>query len=134
MRQQTLILVGALLLSACATGTNYAPTYNYNIFRVINNSKEPIQNVTVKPAGTDRVLRCERIAPLGLCQQRFAPRRYKEGPFTIDWVSGDSLRQTNEVGIEAPAYSSPGIPLILVFSISPEGDIKAYFRRDSKGR
>lgn len=134
MSKQTFIAVGALLLSACATGSNYAPTYIYNEFRIINNSKELIQNVSVKSAGSDRVLRCESIAALGFCQQRLAARRYKQGPFTIDWVFGDSVRQTNEVGIDVPAYSSPGIPLILVFSISPEGAIKAYFRRDSKGK
>lgn len=134
MKKVTINVAAVLLLSACATGSNYAPTYTYNEFRVINNSKELIKNVTVKSADTDSVLQCESIAPLGICQQRFAPRRYKEGPFSIDWVFGDSVRQANEVGVEVPAYNSPGVPLRAVLEISPEGAIKAYFRRDSKGR
>ena len=134
MKKVTINVAAALLLSACATGSSYAPTYTYNEFRVINNSKALIQNVTVKSADTDRVFQCESIAPLGICQQRFAPRRCKEGPFTIDWVFGDRVRQTNEVGIEVPAYNAPGAPLIAVLEISQEGAIKAYFKRDSKGK
>jgi len=134
MKKVTINVAGALLLSACATGSNYAPTYTYNEFRVINNSKELIKDVTVKSADTDRVLQCDNIAPLGICSDRFAPRRYKEGPFSIDWVFGDSVRQTNEVGIEVPAYNSPGPPLRAVLEISPQGAIKVYFKRDSKGK
>jgi len=134
MKKVTINVAAVLLLSACATGSNYAPTYTYNEFRVINNSKELIKNVTVKSADTDSVLQCESIAPLGICQQRFTPRRYKEGPFSIDWVFGGSVRQTSELGIEVPAYNSPGAPLRAVLEISPQGEIKAYFRRDSKGK
>ena len=134
MKKVTINVAATLLLSACATGSNYAPTYTYNEFLVINNSKELIQNVTVKSADTDIVFSCESIAPLGICQDRFTRRRYKEGPFSIDWVFGDSVRQTNEVGIQVPGYNSPGIPLRAVLEISPEGAIKAYFKRDSKGR
>ncbi len=97
MNRETIVVAGTLLLSACATGSNYAPTYTYNEFLVINNSQELIQNVTVKSADTDRVLSCESIAPLGICSDRFARRRYKEGAFSIDWVFGGSVRQTNEV-------------------------------------
>lgn len=134
MKKVTINVAAVLLLSACATGSNYAPTYTYNEFRVINNSQELIKNVTVKSADTDSVLQCERIAPLGICQQRFAPRRYKENAFTIDWVFGDSVRQTSEVGIEVPAYNAPGAPLIAVLEISAQGAIRSYFKRDSKGR
>lgn len=134
MKSEAITVAGALLLSACATGSNYAPTYTYNEFRVINNSKELIGELSVRSAETDRVLQCESIAPLGLCQQRFAPRRYKQGPFSIDWIFGDSVRQTNEIGVEVPAYNAPGTPLRAVLEISPEGEIRAYFRRDSKGK
>jgi hypothetical protein len=134
MNRETIIVAATLLLSACATGSDYAPTYTYNEFMVINNSKELIQNVTVKSADSDIIFSCESIAPLGVCQDRFTQRRYKERPFSIDWVFGDSVRQTNEVGVEVPAYDSPGVTLRAVLEISPEGAIKAYFKQGSGGR
>lgn len=134
MKKALMTAAAVVLLSACATGSNYAPTYSYNEFRVINNSQESIGSLSVKAAATDTVLQCERIAPLGICQQRFSPRRYKESALTIYWVFGDSVRQTSEVRIEVPAYSAPGPPLIAVLEISAQGAIRSYFKRDSKGR
>jgi hypothetical protein len=100
MKKATIMVAAVVLLSACASGSNYAPTYSYNEFRVINNSQESIRSLSVKTTATDIVLQCESIAPLGICQQRFAPRRYKESAFTIDWVFGDTVRQTSEVAVE----------------------------------
>jgi hypothetical protein len=134
MKKATIMVAAVVLLSACASGSNYAPTYSYNEFRVINNSQESIRSLSVKTTATDIVLQCESIAPLGICQQRFAPRRYKESAFTIDWVFGDTVRQTSEVAVEVPAYNAPGAPLIAVLEISAQGAIRSYFKRDSKGR
>ena len=123
----------ALLLSACATGSNLGPTSVYEEIEVVNNSKQPIRNLTIRVAGSgdgsDRVFSCENIIALGICQKRFTRLRYKEGGFIVDWVSGDNDRQTAEIGVEVPAYSSPGIPLSVVFSISPEGVMTAHFEQ-----
>jgi hypothetical protein len=132
MKKELLIVVFALLLSACATGSNREPSYSYSEFQVINNSNKSIRNLTVRSAESGDVFSCENIAPLGICQERFALRRYKKGAFSVDWVFGDSARQTNEVGIEVPAYNSPGVPLSAVLEISPEGTMSAYFKQESR--
>jgi hypothetical protein len=131
MKKQTIIVV-ALLLSACATGSNHAPTYVYNEIQVINNSKESIQTLTLRTADSGDIFSCENIAALGVCSDRFARRKYKEGAFSVDWEFGGSDRQTNEVGIEVPAYNSPGVPLIVVLEISEQGALSAYFKQISK--
>ena len=133
MKKETIIVTVALLLSACATGTNHAPTYTYNEIMVINNSKESIRSLTVTTAESGGIFSCENIAALGVCSDRFTRRRYKEGAFSVDWVFGDSVRQTNEVGVEVPAYSSPGVPLRAVLEISPQGVMSAYFEQNSQG-
>lgn len=138
MKKETLIVVTALLLSACATGSNLGPTYTYEEIEVVNNSKQPISNLTIRVAGSgdgsDRVFSCESIIALGICQQRFSRLRYKEGGFVADWVAGDSGRQTAEIGVEVPAYSSPGVPLSVEFSISPEGVMTAEFKQKTPFR
>ena len=96
---------------------------------VVNNSKEPIQNLTLRVADSGEIFSCENIAALGVCSDRFARRKYKEGAFSVDWKFGGSDRQTNEVGIEVPAYNSPGIPLIVVLEISEQGALSAYFKQ-----
>lgn len=133
MMKQTFIVAIALLFSASVSAANLGPTYFYEEFEVVNNSKEPIRNLTIRVAGSgdgsDRVFSCENIIALGICQQRFSRLRYKEGGFVADWVSGDSDRQTAEIGVRVPAYSSPGVPLSVVFSISPEGVMTAEFKQ-----
>ena len=133
MMKQTIIVAVALLLSACATGSNLGPTYIYEEIEVVNNSKEPIRDLTIRVAGSgdgsDKVFSCENIIALGICQQRFTRLRYKEGGFIADWVSGDSDRQTADIALRVPAYSSPGIPASVVFTISSEGVMSAYFKQ-----
>ena len=133
MKKETIIVAVVLLLSACATGTNHAPTYTYNEILVINNSKESIQSLTVTTAESGGIFSCENIAPLGVCSDRFSRRRYKEGAFSVDWAFGDSVRQTNEVGVEVPAYNSSGAPLRAVLEVSPQGAMSAYFEQNSQG-
>ena len=132
MMKQTIIVAVALLLSACATGSNHAPKYTYDQIMVINNSKESIQNLTITSADSGGIFSCENIAALGICTKQYGRRSYKEGAFSVDWVFGDSVRQTNEVGIKVPAYNSPGVPLIFVLEISPEGVMSAYFKQDAR--
>ena len=140
MMKQTIIVAVALLLSACATGSNLGPTYTYEEIEVVNNSKEPIRNLTIRVtdsadvSASGEVFSCENIIALGVCSQRFTLRRYKEGAFSVDWVSGDSDRQTAEIAARVPAYSAPGIPLRAVFSISPEGVMTAYFEQNTPFR
>lgn len=129
MIKGTIFAALVLVLSACATGSDLGPSYTYNEIQVINNSKQSIQNLTLSVAGSGEVFSCENIAPLGVCSDRFARRRYKEGAFTIDWAVGGSDRQTIEVGLEVPAYNSPGIPLIVVLDISEQGALSAYFKQ-----
>jgi len=134
MMKGTIFLAVALLLSACATGSNHAPKYTYNEVLIINNSKELIQNVTIRSADNESFFSCDNIAPLGICSNRFGRRSYKQDPFRVEWVFGNRAKQTEEVSVEVPAYSSPGVPLRGVLEVSPQGVITAYFKQSSKGR
>ena len=132
MKKEFVIASVALLLSACATGSNRGPTYSYEQIEVVNNSEKPIRDMTVRATGTDHVFNCESIIPLGVCQSRFAARRFKEGSFSIDWVFGDSAAQTSEIEAAVPAYNSPGTPLTVMIEISPEGVITVYFKQEPR--
>jgi hypothetical protein len=132
MKKETIIVTVALLLSACATGSNHAPRYTYNEIRVINNSQKSIQSLKVTTAESGSIFSCENIAPLGICSDRFARRRYKEGAFRVDWAFGDSVRQTSEVGIKVPAYFSTGLALRVELKISPEGTLSASFDQETR--
>lgn len=131
MLEKYIIVMVALLLSACATGSNYAPAYTYNEILIINNSKELIQEVTISSAATGRSFSCGNIAPLGICSTKMAPRRYGNNLLRIDWVFGNRARQTDELSLAVPAYFQPGLPLRGVLEISPQGEISAYFEQDS---
>lgn len=138
MMKQTFLVAVALLFSASVTAANLGPTYTFEEIQVLNNSKQPIRNLTIRVAGSsdgaDRVFSCESIIALGLCQQRFSRVRYKEGGFVVDWTFGDSEPQTTEMEVKVPASGSPGIPLIAMFSISPEGEMSAYFKQYTPSR
>jgi hypothetical protein len=134
MLKKYIIVVVALLLSACAAGSNYEPNYTYNEILIINNSKELIKEVSISSAAIGRSFSCGNIAPLGICSNKTGKRRYKEGPLQIDWVFGNRARQTDEFTLAVPAYFQPGLPLRGVLEISPQGEISAYFEQDSPMR
>jgi len=132
MMKETIIVAVALLLSACATGSNHTPKYTYDQIMVINNSQESIQNLTISAVDSSKIFSCENIVALGICSDRFSRRSYKEGAFNVDWVFGDSVRQTSEVGIKVPAYFTTGLALRVVLKISPEGTLSASFDQETK--
>lgn len=125
------IIFGAvvLVLSACASGKNLGPTYTYNELLVVNNSQQPIRGLTISVADGNHVYSCDDIAALRVCSKRFGRHRYTQAPFSVAWAFGNNERQTNEVEIKVPAYSSTGIALRAVFEISPQGTISAYFEQ-----
>ncbi len=134
MSKKYMIVAVALLLSACATGTDHGPRYTYNEILIVNNSKELIQNVTISSAETGRVFSCDNIAPLGICSNRTGRRPYEESLLQIDWVFGNRARQTDEMMLAVPAYFEPGLPLRGVLEISPQGEISAYFKQKTPMR
>jgi len=131
MMKGTFSVAVALLLSACATGTDHGPKYTYNEILIINNSKELIKSVTIRSADADRFFSCANIAALGICTNRFSRRPYTQRPFSVEWVFGDRVQQTIEVTLKVPAYNSPGVPLRGVLEVSPQGAISAYFEPSS---
>lgn len=126
-----LVVAITLLLSACAAGSDYGPTYTYNEILIINNSRELIQEVTISSAATGRSFSCGNIAPLGICSNKMSPRRYGNSLLQIDWVFGNRARQTDKLSLVVPAFFQPGLPLRGVLEISPQGEISAYFEQDS---
>jgi len=119
------VLIPGLLLSSCAT--SYKSLYSYNEILIINRSKELIQDVTISAGETNRTFSCGNIAPLGICSDKFPPRRYMKSPIRIDWLFGNTSGQTNDFILEVPATFSTEFPLRGVLEISPQGSISAYF-------
>ena len=118
-----LAVCAALMLSACASGPSNGPAFTYSEIEVNNNSTESIQNMIITVAG--RITECGDIVALGICSERFGRRNYTQAPFIVDWTFGDKPRQTDQIEIAVPAYSSPGNPLYVELEISPEGTISA---------
>jgi len=119
------VLIPGLLLSSCAT--SYKSLYSYNEILIINRSKELIQDVTISAGETNRTFSCGNIAPLGICSDKFPPRRYMKSPIRINWLFGNTSGQTNDFILEVPATFSTEFPLRGVLEISPQGSISAYF-------
>ena len=113
----------AFLLSACASGPSNGPAFTYSEIEVINNSAEPIHDMTITVTGA--VTECGVIVALGLCSERFGRRKYTQAPFIVDWTFGNRPRQTDQIEIAVPAYNAPGNPLYVAFEISAEGTISA---------
>ena len=125
------IVAVALLLSACATSSDYSQSYVYNEILIVNNSKELIQEVTISSAASGRSFSCGNIAPLGICSNKMGNRRFKEDPFQVNWVFGNNARRTDELSPTVPAYYQSGLALRVVLEISPQGEISAHFEQDS---
>jgi len=125
MMKKYFVLIPGLLLSSCAT--SYKSLYSYNEILIINRSKELIQDVTISAGETNRTFSCGNIAPLGICSDKFPPRRYMKSPIRIDWLFGNTSGQTNDFILEVPATFSTEFPLRGVLEISPQGSISAYF-------
>jgi hypothetical protein len=117
-----------ILLSACATFNQ--PKYFYNEILIINNSRQIIQDVQISASKTGRGFSCGNIAPRGICSNKNPQRLYEKSPIRIDWVFGNSARQTNEFVLEVPATMDTTLPLRGVLEISPQGAISAYFEQD----
>jgi hypothetical protein len=124
----TILTVG-VLSSACAT--SYNPSYSYDEVLIVNNSKELIQDVTISSSETGRSFSCGNIAPLGICSDKFPPRRYEQTPIQISWVFGGAPKQSEEFVIKVPATMVTGLPLRGVLEISPEGEISTHFDQET---
>lgn len=129
MKKNNSILIAGLLLSACAI--SYESPYFYNEILIINNSREMIQDVSIRAGESGRMFSCGNIAPRGICSDKFPKRRYMKSPITIAWVFGSIARQTDEFILEVPATFDSKLSLRGVLEITPEGSISAYFEQTS---
>lgn len=129
MKKNYSILIAGLLLSACAT--SYESPYFYNEILIINNSRELIQDVSIRAGESGRMFGCGNIAPRGICSDKFPRRRYMKSPITIAWVFGSIARQTDEFILEVPATFDSKLRLRGVLEITPDGSISAYFEQVS---
>ncbi len=127
MKKSHAVLISGLLLSACAT--SYELPYFYNEILIINNSRELIQDVSIRAGESGRMFSCGNIAPRGICSDKFPKRRYMKNPITIAWVFGSIARQTDEFILEVPATFDTELNLRGVLEITPRGSILAYFEQ-----
>lgn len=126
IKNHTILMLG-ILLTACATVKQ--PRYFYNEILIVNNSRDLIQDVKISASATGQAFSCGNIAPLGICANKLPSRPYLENPIRIDWMLGNTARQSNEFVLEVPATLDSGSPLRGVLEISPRGSISAYFEQ-----
>lgn len=129
MKKSYTVLISGLLLSACAT--SYESPYFYNEILIINNSRELIQDVSIRAGESGRMFSCGNIAPRGICSDKFPRRRYMKSSIKIAWVFGSIARQTDEFILEVPATFDTELNLRGVLEITPRGSILAYFEQTS---
>ena len=129
MKKSYTLLIPGLLLSACAS--SYESPYFYNEILIINNSREMIQDVSIRAGESGRMFSCGNIAPRGICSDKFPRRRYMKIPITIAWVFGGIARQTDDFVLEVPATFDSNLILRGVLEITPRGSISAYFEQTS---
>ena len=118
-------LIG-LSLSGCAAT---APrTYFFDEIAVINRSRAPVTDVTIRDVKNDRLFSCGNVAPFGICANRFAQRPHQRNPIQITWTIGGNTRQSREFQVDVPAGLDPGTLLRGMLEITPTGDIGVYLR------
>ncbi len=118
-------LIG-LAVTACAS--TEPRTYFFDEVAVVNRSRAPVTDVTIRDVKNDRLFSCGNVAPFGICANRFAQRPYQRNPIQISWTIGNSTRQTREIQVDVPAGLDPGTLLRGVLEIRPTGDISVYLR------
>jgi hypothetical protein len=117
-----------LWLTACATA--YQPTYFFDEILLVNKSRQLVQDVTITASESGRRFSCGNIAPLGICSNKFRPRRYQQRPIQIAWIFGNNARETREFVLEVPSSFETGLALRGVLEITPAGSISAYFEQE----
>ena len=131
MKPLLISLSAAFLLASCAT--SYKPQYHINEILVVNNSREIVQDVSIRSTATGRVFACGNVAPLGICSDRFPKRRLDEGPIVVEWTLGGE-RGSATLPVDVPAYFVTGRLLRGVLDIGADGSVAGRFEQESSFR
>ena len=129
MYKKSLVVLSALLVSACAT--SFEPTNYYNGIHVINDSDETLGSVMVDDLEYGRNFSCGDIAPRGVCTLRFEQRRYQQNPVRVDWSFGDSARQSEEVQFRVPMTFVRSITMRGIVTIASDGSLSTFAAQNS---
>ena len=127
-----LVLLGAALLTACATG--YNPRYYFNEIQVVNQTGATITDVSLRVVNSPQSVACEELAKFAMCADRFGKRIYPQQGLELAWTDAGGNRQTDSSNPGIPAYFAPAFPLRVVLEIKPEGIVEAFFEQEEPGR
>ena len=125
--KKSIFTLAALLLASCAGSQQ--PGYTINEVVLVNNSRELLREARVSVPSTGRSFSCGSIAPLGICSNRFAARRYEYNPIQVEWSFGKRSRRTGEFVVQVPANLYAGLPLRAVLEVNRRGGIDTYFQQ-----
>ena len=131
MKPVLLSVTAALVLGGCASA--YQPQYSINEIVIVNNSREIIADVTIRATDSGRVFACGNVAPLGICADRFPPRRLSDGPVVVGWNLGGQ-RGERTLPAEVPATFATGLVIRGVLEFNPDGKIEGRFEQENPYR
>jgi len=126
----TLLACG--LMTACAI--SYNPSYSFNEVQVVNLTGATITDVRWQVINTSKALSCPEVAKFAMCADRFPYRRYPQQGIELSWNHADGSRKSNMPNPPVPAYFLTSFPLRIVMELSEDGNVKAFYEQDERGR
>jgi hypothetical protein len=131
MKPVLFCMAAVAALGGCAS--TYQPQYSINEIVIVNNSREIIADVTIRSLDSGRVFACGNVAPLGICADRFPPRRLSDGPIQVEWNLGGQ-RGERTLPAEVPATFVTGLKIRGVLEFNSDGTVAGRFEQESPFR
>ena len=128
MKKTGLLLISFLSLGSVSAG--YSPTYTFNQLQIVNLSATAITDVSLRIGGSDRVLRCDRVATNAVCDSYYGNRTYPQQVNELSWTDADGTQKSENISPKIAAYESPSLPMRVVVEVREDGLVKTIFEQD----
>lgn len=129
-----IVLLGAGLLAACASGIGYNPRFYYNEIQAVNLTGSTISDVSLRVSGSPLELDCPEVANFAMCADRFGKKAYPQQGIEVSWTLADGSRRTDSSSPGIPAYYYAAFPLRIVLEINADGSVKSFYEQEEPGR
>ena len=127
--KKIIIITAAVLAVSCATG--YEPEYRYNQLRILNNSDQPIRNLTIQDRNIEQRLECGNLTAFGFCQHPIPKRRYQGLPMDVSWVTSDGTTKSQSVVAASKGPYTPGTPIQVELNFAKDGSLSGVVEQQS---
>ena len=97
-----------------------------------NDSKETIENVTLKVTETGKMVSCTLVEPKRYCATGFPQTHYKNTKLSLSWQVSGNYAVTNEVVFTKPAPVDSDISYIAAIKFNSTRGLDAFFTKNPR--